>query len=124
MADPLPGGADPEFEPAAGHDVDRRRHVGEHGRVPVDYAGDLAADPDPPCRGGHRAQHRPALEVRPGQVAGQRVEVIPVPRRLEQFDLVGREPDIAEFFPGLVLGSCLQSETHDGTLHRKAADRS
>src|SRR6202044_1762280 len=59
-----------------------------------------------------RGEHGPALEVRAGQVAGQRVEVIPVPRRLEQRDLVRRDPRVAEFFPPLVLGPCLDRKAH------------
>ena len=108
----VPARADAELEAAAGHDVHRGGHVGQHGRVPVDHAGDLAADPDPPRRGCHGAEHGPGLEVRPGHVAGQRVEVVPVPRRLEQRELVGREPRVADLFPGLVLGPCLDREPH------------
>ena len=65
---------------------------------------------------GHRGQHRPGLEVRPGQVAGQRVEVIPVPRRLEQRDLVRRDPRVADLFPRLVLGPGLDREAHSADV--------
>jgi len=38
--------------------------------------------------------------------------VIPVPRRLKQRDLVRRDPGVAELFPPLVLGPCLDRKAH------------
>src|SRR5205823_2924915 len=46
--------------------------------------------------------------------AGQRVEVVPVPRRLEQRDLVRRDPRVADLLPCLVLGPGLDREAHSG----------
>jgi len=108
----VPAGTKAELEPAAGDDVDGGGHVGQHGRVPVHHAGYLAAEPDPPRGLRYGGQHRPGLEVRPGQVTAQRIEVIPVPRRLEQGDLVRRDPRVAELFPRLMLGPCLDREAH------------
>jgi 3-hydroxyisobutyrate dehydrogenase-like beta-hydroxyacid dehydrogenase len=112
----VPRRAQAQFQPAAGDDVHGRGHVGQHRRVPVDHAGHLTAEPDPPGGLGHRGQHRPGLEVGPGQVAGQRIEVVPVPRRLEQRNLVRRDPHIADLFPGLVFGPCLDREAHAGDV--------
>src|SRR5262249_39104896 len=39
----VPAGAEADVEPAAGHDVDRGGHVGQHRRVPVYHPGHLAA---------------------------------------------------------------------------------
>jgi hypothetical protein len=108
----VPPGAQAKFQPPAGDDVHRCGHVGQHRGVPVDHAGHLAAEPDPPGRLGQRGQHRPGLEVRAGQVAGQRVEVVPVPRRLEQRDLVRRDPRVADLLPRLMLGPRLDREAH------------
>src|ERR1700759_4359995 len=78
----------------------------------LDQAGPLAAEPDPPGGLGQRGQHGPALQVRPGHVPGQRVEVVPVPGRLEQRDRVGRHPDVPDLLPGRVLGPGLDREPH------------
>jgi 3-hydroxyisobutyrate dehydrogenase-like beta-hydroxyacid dehydrogenase len=112
----VPPGAQAEFQPSAGDDVDGSGHVGQHRRVPVDHAGHLAADPDPPGGLSHRGQHRPPFEVGPGQVAGQRVEVIPVPRRLEQRYLVRRDPRVADLLPRLMFGPGLDREAHSGGI--------
>ena len=110
----VPPGPQAEFQPPAGDDVHRRGHVGQHRGVPVDHAGHLAAEPDPPGRLGQRGEHRPGLEVRPGHIPGQRVEVVPVPRRLEQRYFVRRDPRVADLLPRLVLGPRLDREAHDG----------
>jgi hypothetical protein len=112
----VPPGAQADFQPSARDDVDGRGHVGQHRRVAVDHAGYLAAEPDPPGRLGQRGQHRPGLEARPGQVAAQRVEMIPVPGGFEEGNLVRRDPHVTELFPGLVLGPCLYRETHSGDV--------
>jgi 3-hydroxyisobutyrate dehydrogenase-like beta-hydroxyacid dehydrogenase len=112
----VPSSPEAEFQSAARDDVDGCGHVGQHRRVAVDHAGHLAADPDPPGGLGHRGQHRPGLEVGPGEVGGQRVEVIPVPGRLEQRDLIGCEPRVADLFPRLVFGSRLDREAHSGDV--------
>ena len=49
----LPLGADADLEAPVGDDVDGRDHVGEHGRVPVDRAGDEASQADALRGGGH-----------------------------------------------------------------------
>jgi 3-hydroxyisobutyrate dehydrogenase-like beta-hydroxyacid dehydrogenase len=110
----VPRGAQAEFQPPAGDDVHGRGHVGQYRRVPVDHAGHLAAHPDPPGGLGHRRQHRPGLQAGPGQVAGQRIEMIPVPGRLEQGYLVRRDPRVPDLFPRLMLGPCLDRESHSG----------
>jgi 3-hydroxyisobutyrate dehydrogenase-like beta-hydroxyacid dehydrogenase len=112
----VPPGAQTEFQPPAGDDVHGRGHVGQHRRVPVDHAGHLAADPDSPGGLGHRRQHRPGLEVGSGQVASQRIEMVPVPGRLEQGNLVRREPGVTYLFPGLMLGPRLDREAHADVL--------
>ncbi len=40
-----PAGPDPQIEPAVGDDVERRRHVGQHRRVPVGVAGHHHPEP-------------------------------------------------------------------------------
>ena len=74
----------PEVEPAAGDDVDGRGHVREHGRVAVDHARHLTADADAARRLRHRREHRPRLQARSVGVGEDRIEVVEVPRRLEQ----------------------------------------
>ena len=108
----VPRGAKAEDQPATRDVVHGGGHVGQDGRMPVGHAGDLAANPDTVGAGRHRRQHRPALEVRASQVAGQRVEVVPVPDRLKQRVIIGRDPYVEELLPGLVLGPCLERETH------------
>src|SRR5690348_4380537 len=112
----VPPGAQADLQPSPGDDVHGRGHVRQHRRVPVDHAGYLGAQPDPPGGLGHRGQHRPGLEARAGHVAAQRVEMIPVPRRLEQRDLIRRDPYVAELLPRLMLGPGLYREAHGYVL--------
>ena len=117
----VPARAEPDLEPALGDDVDGRGHVGQHRRMAVDHARDLAADPDPPGGLPHGGQHRPALDVGPGGIPAQRVEVVPVPGRLEQVDLIGREPHVAHLRPRLVLGPGLDGKAHSPSPHPRAS---
>src|SRR5262249_30344676 len=112
----VPAGAYPDFEPAGGDDVHGRGHVRQDRWMPVDHAAHLAADPDPARGLCHRGEHRPALQVRAGEIAGERVEVIPVPGRLEDLDLVGGDPYRTHLRPGLMLGPGLDSEVHGSVL--------
>ena len=108
----VPAGAQAQFQPAAGDDVGGRGHVRQHGGMPVDHAGHLAADPDPAGGLRERGEHGPPFQVRPGEVARERVEVVPVPGRLEQADLVGRLPYVQDPCPRGVLRPGLDREAH------------
>jgi hypothetical protein len=75
--------ADPEDQPPGRDDVDRGRHLGEHGRRANPVTGDDHAQPQPAGLRGERRQQRPRLEGGTGHVAAQRHEVIPEPGVLE-----------------------------------------
>ena len=79
----LPAGADPELEPAAGDDVDRRRHLGREGRVAEPGADDHVAEPDPLGDHRQRGQDAERLEGHLVGRVGHRVEVVERPERLE-----------------------------------------
>ena len=80
--------------------------------------GHLAADADAARRLRHRREHRPRLEARPVGVGEDRIEVVEVPRRLEQLDVVGGAPDVEHVGPGGVLRCGLDPEAHARTLDR------
>ncbi len=67
-----PAGTEPELEPPPGQVVDRRRHLGQHGRVPVGVPGHHQPDPHTRGRLGHRGQERHPLEHIPGGVGEDR----------------------------------------------------
>ena len=94
-----PARAEPEDDPPVAHVVDRPGDVGEQVRVAVRVAGDERPELDALGRLGPRREQRPALEVRPGPVAVQRIEVVP-----------GVEHVVAELFaPGRPRGGCRDS---------------
>lgn len=106
----VPAGAQPEVQPPAGDDVERRRHVGGHRRVAEMHPVNHAADPEPGGGLGQRRQSDPRLQARTGRIAGDRVEVIEGPRRLEQLDLVGLPPDLQDVAPAGVMRLGLEGE--------------
>ena len=79
----LPAGPDAELEAAAADDVDGRRHLGRHRRVPEPGAHDHVPEADP--LGGHRqrGEHRERLEGDLVRRVRDRVEVVEHPERLE-----------------------------------------
>ena len=98
-----PPGAETEHESAVRDVVDRHRHVGGHGRVPVVHPVDHRPEPEAGRRLGERGEHRPALEMGAVHRRRERIEVVHRPRRLEHVDLVGGEPHVEELAPGSVL---------------------
>ena len=100
-----------------GDDIEARDHVGEHCRMPVDHTTDHAADANPPGGLGQCRQRDPCFHARAGSVGHiDRIEVIEVPRRLEQVDLVGGAPGVEHVRPRRVLGRGLYGELHGRTL--------
>src|SRR5437763_4528904 len=108
----VPPGAEADLEPAARNDVERRGHVGEHGRLAVVDARDQYAEPQPSRRLREGGERRPSLEAGARRVSEDRVEVVERPARLEQVDGIGFAPDGEHVGPGRVLRSGLESEAH------------
>ena len=78
----VPPGADAEFEPTAGHVVDRHGHLRQHRRIAVGHRTDQAAHPGIAGQHRHARQHRPALE-RGLRRVDESVEVVVVPDAVE-----------------------------------------
>jgi hypothetical protein len=108
----VPSGADAHLEPARGDDVQGGDHVGQHRRVAVVDPGDHGAHAQARRGLGQRCQHHPAFEARAPGVAVDRVEVVEVPTRLEDLDLVGGPPHLEHVGPGGALVGCLERESH------------
>jgi hypothetical protein len=85
--------ADLEYQPPARDDVDRGRHLGEHGRGADPVAGHDHAQPQPAGLGSEPGQQRPCLQRRPGRLAPQRHQVIPQPGVLEFGHRLSFPPD-------------------------------
>ena len=119
----VPPGAEPQLEPTARHDVDRRGHVGQHRRVAVRRARHHDADPDAGRGLGQRRERGPALEARLRPVAVDRLEVVERPGRLEQLDLVGGPPEGEHVLPGRLLGGGLDGEAHGVILAQRRPAR-
>ena len=99
----VPAGTHAELEPTTRDDVERGGHVRRHGWMPVVHP--VHHRPEAETLRGLRqsGQHRPALEVRTVVRLGQRIEVVPVPGRLEHRDPVGLFPGVEEFLPRSVV---------------------
>ncbi len=116
----VPPGTDADLEAPPRDDVERRRHVGEHGWVPVVDSRHERAEPKARSRLGQGRKGDPALEARPRRIGDDRVEVVKEPARLEQLDVVGRTPDLEHVVPVRVLWCGLEGEAHLRNLRRVA----
>src|SRR5215472_16697644 len=108
----VPSGADAQFEPAAGNDVEGRGHVGQDRWMTVVNAGDQRPQPEPLRRLRERGERHPSLQARARRVGQDRVEVVERPARLEDLDAVGLPPDGEHAGPGGVLRGSLEGEAH------------
>src|SRR5256885_10197901 len=111
----IPGGADSEDRASPGDVVECRGHVRENGRVPVRDSSDEAADAGILRDRGVRGLQLPALEVRPVEIAVDRIEVVPHPERIEP-ESVRKQRVIAQGFPRRVLWPEVDAEM-DGHGH-------
>ena len=111
-----PPGADPQLQAAAGRDVDRDGHVGQHGRVPVRGPAHEHPAPQPPGAGQEHGQRGPALQRRLLRPRPQRVEVVVGPAGPVDLDVVGGVPDRGQLVPGAVRLGCGETELHADPL--------
>src|SRR5437588_9683770 len=74
-----PSGAEPENQPSAADDIHRRRHLGQHCRMPVGIAGYHQAETYALRRHRERGQCGPSLEARPRRIGKDRQEVVESP---------------------------------------------
>ena len=91
-----------QLEPPAGRDVDRHRHVGQHGRVPVGDARDQDPTPQPAGAGQEHGQADPALERRLLRPGPERIEVVVGPPGTEELDVLRHLPHGPDLVPGAV----------------------
>ena len=108
----VPAGTEPDDQSTPADDVGGCRDVGQHGRVSVRHASDLAAKTDPRrcCR--HRSKHRPPLETWTAAVGEDRFEMVEVPSALEDLELVCGPPHREHRVPAGIHRCCLQSKAH------------
>src|SRR6266576_112787 len=111
----IPGGADPEDRASARDVVERRGHVREHRGMAVRDARDETPDAYVLRDCGVRRLQLPALEVRPVEIAVDRIEVVPYPKRIEP-EPIREQRVIAQGFPRRVLWPEVDAEM-DGHGH-------
>jgi hypothetical protein len=89
-----PAGAEPEDQATSAHVVDRRRHLREHGGMPVRVAAHQHPEPKTMCPGGERAEEGPGFEaaLRRSRPGIRHHEVIADEGRVEAED-VGLPPE-------------------------------
>jgi hypothetical protein len=104
--------ADPEDQPPARDDVDRGRHLGEHGRRADPVAGHDHAQPQPAGLGSEPGQQRPCLQRQPGHLAPQRHQVIPQPGALEFRHRLSFPPDAEDLVVCGAILAGLDAEAH------------
>ena len=118
-----PTRAESDLEAAVRGNIERGRHVGEHGGVPVGVAGDQHPEPDPVHDSAERRQHRPSFEHRAGAVTEDGVEMVERPPGVERLDPVGLTPEVDDRTPLTVLGSCLEGKPHGCSFSRRIRAR-
>jgi len=105
-----PGAPQAEIQPPPADDVDRRRHLGQNGRMTVRDSTDQDAEADPLCQRRQRGEDRPAVHAGPLRASDDGEEMIEDPDRIvaQVFRLQG---DLHQLGVGDVLLRDLNAES-------------
>jgi hypothetical protein len=119
----VPAGPEPDDQSTPADDVGGCRDAGQHGRVSVRHASDLAAKTDPRrcCR--HRSKHGPRLETWAAAVGEDRFEMVEVPGALEDLELVCGPPHREHRVPGGVIGAVFSPKRIPSKVSRSSRRR-
>ena len=113
----LPARAQAEHEAAAGHVVDGRGHLREHGRVAIRVAGDQRADADARHGRGQGRERGPGLGPGHARLLAVRHEVVGVPDAVPAggLDVAGDLEHVVE----RLLGVGPDAETHAAIMPQR-----